>query len=324
VAARFPVSMVSLLRCPADDLELTLEGDAPAEGIVRGSLRCIACQRAFAIEDGIAHLLPDAPADEESAREMKVRDSRADAIQQRGGADWSSTFADALETAPTLAALEDAPNTLIAELGCGTGRYTRRLAEGGRRVVAVDFSLASLRLLAGRLDSRAQVGLVWADVTRLRLAPGQFDRVLSTLHSNLPSRDHRMAALRLAAEALRDEGRFVFSMHHRGLRDLLFGVPSAGHYAESGIYRYHLDAREAQREATPYFARIRCTPISVNLPGIGSLQVSRLAQRTPGLRQFGRLLLAVADSPRRQPVVGQVSVWSTRVARLLGGPRADA
>jgi SAM-dependent methyltransferase len=327
VSTGYPGSMVALLRCPLEGAELVVaraastSGAGPDERLVRAELSCTSCGRIYPIVDGIVNLLLELPEAIENAYEMQRRDEKIDEIQRRGGKEWSSPFADSLEVAPTLAALGSTAGLLVAELGCGSGRYTERLLRDGHRVIAIDFSRASLALLGTKVDA-APLGLVWADVTRLRLAPGAFDGVLSTLHSNLLTREHRMAAVRLAAEAVKDEGRFVFSMHFYGLREWLVGTPRAGQYADSGIFRYYMDAREARREAQPYFARLRFAPIAVSIPGLPLLLAARIAQRTPVVRGLGRLLLAVAEGPRRPPIIGHVSSWSRRVATWIGGAKS--
>ena len=51
-------------------------------------------------------------------------------------------------------------------------------------------------------------------------------------------------------------------MHFHAVHDFLHAVPAAGHYEGTGVYRYHMRAAEARREAAPYFA----IPILDRLP----------------------------------------------------------
>ena len=300
MSAGFPSPLVALLRCPFDGQSVepvTVHGAGTR--IVNGVLRCAACAREFAVSDGIVRLVDVAALHPESLREMQRRDERSASIATGARSEWTSAHADRLEAGPTIRALGPHAGAVVAELGCGTGRFTLPLASQASAVVAIDFSDASLDVLGRKLGDVANVGLVQADVTALRLAPRAFDRVLSTLHSNLPSRAHRAAALRLAAEALRDDGRSVVSMHYHGLRDILFRVPREGYYPDSAIYRYHMTPAEARREAAPFFSQVRCERVGVSLPGVRSLAVSRCAQRLSVLRGFARILLAVAERPRR-------------------------
>ena len=169
----------------------------------------------------------------------------------------------------------------------------------GIAVLAIDFSMASLRVLSQKKNIGENTGLVQADITTIQLAPRAFDRVLSTLHSNLPTRDHRVASNHTAAGILKDDGRYVFSMHYHGLRDLLLGVPRSGYYPENGIYRYHMRAGEAKRETSPYFDRVRFLPIKVGIPGVHSIYLSQAARRVPILNEMAQLLLGVAEQPKR-------------------------
>ena len=193
----------------------------------------------------------------------------------------------------------------VCEIGCGPGRYTLELAHEAEAVVAVDFSLAGLLVLRKKLQPTARVALVQADVTAPYGTSRGFDRVLSTLHSNLPSRDHRAASLRQVARVLKENGRAVISMHHYNMRDAVARVPASGRYADSGIYRYFMTTRESRREAAPFFASLRHAHISVSIPGIRSIAVSRAAAHVPLIRSaVGRLFLAIGEQPRREPAEG--------------------
>jgi hypothetical protein len=56
----------------------------------------------------------------------------------------------------------------------------------------------------------------------------------------------------------------------------------------------------------------------MNLPGVRSLAVTRLAMRIPVVNTLGALLLGVAVQPRREPPVDYVSPLSQWATRLLG------
>jgi SAM-dependent methyltransferase len=173
-----------------------------------------------------------------------------------------------------------------------------RLAARAAAVVAVDFSLVSLEVLQGKLAEGSQVALVQADVTQPHLAPRSLDRVLSTLHSNLPSREHRIAALRQTAQALRPHGRAVISMHHYGVRELLRMQPAAGRYTGSGIYRYFMRAREAMEETSRAFGSVRLTYVRASVPGVPSTVVASAAAAVPILRSaLGQIFLASCERP---------------------------
>jgi SAM-dependent methyltransferase len=299
----FPCAHVSLLRCPHDAGALTVVGGRGQAGdrLTNGALRCNACRRDFPVSGGIVRLLEDDGQDAEGAHERGLRDAHAEAEYDHSRARPAD---NAMEIGPMLAALEVDRTSTVLELGCGTGRYTVLLAGDCAAVLAVDFSLESLRILARRLGPDAPVGLVLADITRLAVAGGGFDRCLSTLVSNLPTPAHRKAMYRLAAGALHPDGRFVFGTHHYGLLARWNRVPKVGRYSEGGIYREYFRPREVSREARAFFGTVRARPIQVGLPGARRLGlspdvVSRLVERIPGLNTFGRLVLVAADGPLR-------------------------
>jgi len=296
-------NQIAYLRCPDDGHELAVAtANVDASGaIVQGALTCASCARRFEIRDGIVIMRVDATAHDESRKEERQRDQDA----QQAGFAWEAESASAAEIDATLAALEPLREKTVLELGCGCGRYTHRLARQAETVIAVDFSLESLRRLASRLERQDPVALVCADVTLFKVAPGGFDRALSTLTSNLPTAEHRRALNRLAASALGAEGRFVFSAHYLGLRERLHGEQKDGHYPGSGIYRYLFGFSELRTETLSHFDDVRCRRIQVLVPLLGRVRslaraLSRIGEHIPGLNRFAGLLLVTARRPRSQ------------------------
>ena len=208
-----------------------------------------------------------------------------------------------MEIIPMLKSMTPLSGATVLELGCGKGRFTTLMAQNRATIIALDFSLAVLQRLATRIQPHWRIGLVQADCTKPVAAPRRFDRVLSTLVSNLPTAQHRRAMFQVVAQALKHDGKFIFGAHHHGLRERLRKVPQAGQYADSGIFRYLFRRREIVAECAPRFGRVRCRPIQVLLPmtnrlGIDSVTLSRLAERVPLVNQCGELLMDIAEKPR--------------------------
>jgi SAM-dependent methyltransferase len=290
--------LLPLVCCPEDGLGLRASSVEPF--VSAGVVTCAGCRRDYSIEDGILSLLGN-ELHPESDKEMRTRDVRNEEIRSRARSEWSSAHADAVEVRPTLTALNVEAGTVVAELGCGTGRYTVDIASRASATVAVDLSRSGLLVLRQKLDSSAPVALIQADVTRPYGSPQRFDRVLSTLHSNLPTREHRAAALQHAASVLKASGKAVISMHHRNLPDTVRGIDASGRYPDSGIYRYYMTKREARLETARFFQRLRFVYLSADLPRVPVAAVSLIAARMPLVRDgLARLFLAVGEAPRRE------------------------
>jgi len=308
----YPTSHVRFLRCQSDKGELQIAaGSSEFPGFVRdGLLRCRSCSREYTITAGIVHILEQQELDAESAHELRLRDE-----QIEKGSDFpkipSEELRNRLEMKSTLAALNPYAGCALLELGCGTGRYTSILAAKCKSLVAVDFSLVSLKALARKIPSGLEVGLVQADITRLAVAPMSFDRVFST--SSLDGREQRMVMNLLAANALTDNGRFVFSTEFYDLRNRLLGLPRARRYTPGGIYYCHIEKDELLRETAPFFRRVHVRPINVVVPfsshlGVRSqLAISQISERIPLVRNLGELLLVSAEAPIRPPGEGKNS-----------------
>jgi SAM-dependent methyltransferase len=304
-----------LLRCPFDQASLRLahfRGKEP-ERISTAVVQCADCMREYPIEHGVLRLLEQsAVRDAISAREQELWEKGAGEYDSR--VTHGRQTLNAIEIPPTLRALGDVKDKVVLELGCGTGRLSTLIASACREYVAVDFSINELAILSKKIKPDARVSLVQADVTQPISAPRSFDLILSSqVVQALPTRDHRMGMFRWAAEALTDAGRFVFTTYHHGLRNRLFGIAKSARYTHEGIYRYYSTMDEIKREVVPYFNSVQVRPIQVVLPGVERLglppvALSRVAERIPGLKQLGILLLVEARQPVRPPEEGSPSM----------------
>ena len=230
---------------------------------------------------------------------MRLRDTKSKAIVERRIDEWSSEYDEQAEIQPTIRELLPLNEKLVAEFGCGTGRFTLKICQDALSVIAIDFSMDSLRVLAKKARNERNIGLVQADITKLCLAPRAFDRILSTLHSNLPTRRHRMASNRLASKILTTDGRYVCSMHYHGLWDWVLRVPRSGYYhQDNSIYRYHMRTYEAKQETLPYFSTIFFSPIKVSIPGIPYSFLSKTVKKIWIVKEMAKLLLSIAEHPK--------------------------
>jgi len=322
----FPRDMVPLLRCNTDAGELALAEElrADADGVLDAVLRCKICGADFRIEDGIACLLPD-KLSSEARHEMHIRDTidyhctnPTPFVPPPDG--WRSLLSDTLEVPAHLDELQTTPSSTVLELACGDGRFTTLIAQMGARILAVDFSINALRLLAHRLPPGSRVGRVHADINQLHLASRAFDRALTL--TPLISRDERMNMYHTIALALTDDGRYVGSFEHDDLNRRLLGLPLARRYSKDGILIEHLTTKTLRREAAPYFSKLRVRPIRARVPLVAKLPPAlaqpllRLVAVLPFVRHFGELLLLTAQNPVRLPVEGEHRSGS-RIAKAV-------
>jgi ubiquinone/menaquinone biosynthesis C-methylase UbiE len=94
----------------------------------------------------------------------------------------------------------------VLEIGCGTGRFSRRLAERAERVLALDLSPQMVRLARERSKHYPNIEFVNADAETYQLGENRFDCVatLTTLH-HLPAE----STFRKIRKALKPGGVFV-------------------------------------------------------------------------------------------------------------------
>ena len=98
------------------------------------------------------------------------------------------------------------------DVGCGTGRWTARLAETGAAVIGIDASPAMLAVAAEKPGLRGRLAV--ADATCLPVDSGSADLVLCTLTLG-HLRDHA-AAMREFARLLQPGGTLILTDFHPG------------------------------------------------------------------------------------------------------------
>lgn len=248
-------SLLEVLRCPegcATFLKLSVR-EGEKDRIKAGLLCCPTCSRTYPIENGIPRMLPaaladagHAPSDDSTARkrnEMRARDEQACDYDRM----WHLNLFGLLEIPMTLRQLALAPDHLLLEAGCGTGRMTRQFAARCRRVVAVDFSWDSLLSCAAKLRKAGvhNVDLIQADVCDLPFESALFDRIVSCqVLEHIPTPAARERAVEEWGRVMRPDGNLVLSAYQYSWITRLFTQKEGEH--TGGIYFYRF-AREELR-----------------------------------------------------------------------------
>jgi len=100
--------------------------------------------------------------------------------------EWAASYDDRdpstwLDEPFLLEHLKPFSNCRVLDMGCGTGRYLRRLPPSAYRITGVDLSKNMLSRARQTFGNRKDISLVQASVTRLPFHPRSFDRIISGL-----------------------------------------------------------------------------------------------------------------------------------------------
>lgn len=109
-----------------------------------------------------------------------------------------------------LATIAIEPTARVLELGCGTGGFTRLLAQRTAHVTSVDASANMMTRARRRAPSAT---FVESDITAYRASKGAFDIVWCAFVLHELDRDARAAALAVAHDALAPSGQLVVVEH---------------------------------------------------------------------------------------------------------------
>ncbi len=296
----FPKSLIPSLCCPEHGLQLSLEQAEVEDGrvVYEGLLRCsaVSCTRGHVIRGGILYMLDRGQLSELQKSEIVSRDDQAPDYDRRLASRHEK------EVPTTLAECGRIAGRKVIEYGCGTGRFTLHLLDADE-LLAVDFSLKSLQILSRKLSRHnSNVGLIWGDVARLRLAPNYFDLALSTqVLEHLATPQDRQRFLTQVESSLVVGGRLVCSAYHYDIRRWFKCLPQEG-FHNSGIFYHYFTLSEIVQEVSSRFLVLAARPIDITCPLESRLRISptwsgrfsRLLERCPPINRLGHLALVVA------------------------------
>ena len=189
--------------------------DSRAEGpsrFYRGRIRELepSSRRLWALVKESVAAAPSTASDQRRLEEsLRHRRARSEAFFAGAAGQWDALRDDLFGKQVDLAALPALVDAswVVGDLGCGTGRWTERLAPFAARVIAVDGSAAMLRAAKERLGRFDNVEVRQGELEELPMADGELD--LAVMFLALHHVAEPRAALGEAARTLKQGGRLV-------------------------------------------------------------------------------------------------------------------
>lgn len=193
----------------------------------------------------------------------------------------------------------------VLDAGCGTGYFTRMLAERGAHVIGVEPAEAMVAFARAKEAELGQgITYVQADLTLLPDLGGPFDSVVCSMV--LMAVPDWKPAMRACVECLRPGGLFVFALVHPAFEQLWSTWRDHGDYrVRRYLEEYEIfgpDASDFHRPLSAYLnelASLGCRLREVVEPGLDPEVAEKSS--TPGIESYVHLpnfLIVSAEAPR--------------------------
>lgn len=254
-----------------------------------GLLLCNSCNRYYPIDDGILNMMPDnlfekesdnfikkynyllpeacrkrekvdakeylREADENTAlhkkNEIKARDKQADIYHTYGywlyGLNEQKVFRGFLRPSP---------QDVIIELGCGTGRLTKEMIDGGfSEYIAIDFSEKSMLLLLDELDgeTKNRILFIKGDVCNLPLKKQIADKLLSAqVFEHIPGANEQLRFIKELQRVLNLNGLAALTIYNYNITKRFKKIPKKGFHG-GGTYYENFTRKEVEKLFKPHF-----------------------------------------------------------------------
>jgi len=139
---------------------------------------------------------------------------------------------------------------LILEVGSGTGRFTVEFAKRGAEVVALDYSVDSLKIN----KSRCECHVLLADLCFLPFKDSVFDKAAGiAVFQHVPPRS-RIAGLKEIRRVSKEGAEFLITVYNNRLWDKIRGEKQGFHGGL--IYYYRFDISELRQLILSVFSKI--------------------------------------------------------------------
>ena len=148
--------------------------------------------------------------------------------------------------------LRPTKNSLILDLGSGTGTVAAELIRQGNSVVVVDYSIEALRILRRKCAGKAQI--LCADIRFLPLRRSSFDRVISLGVLQHLSRVSVIDAAKEISRILKPKGMLVLTVYNLGIRQRIMKFIREGHFVSGHTIKvpYYLE-KDKEKIPIPLF-----------------------------------------------------------------------
>jgi len=160
-------------------------------------------------------------------------------------------YRKSIEIPFTLRDFEVEKSNLVLDAGAGTGRFTTEFVKRGAEVVAVDYSLESIKINKLRCNSN----VICADICYLPFKSSVFDKVASIgVFQHVPTWQSRFAGLEEILRVSKKRAKFLVSVYNYRLK--IGGTDRQGYHSQGLIQYYRFFFSQFKSMLCQVFPRI--------------------------------------------------------------------
>ena len=258
----FPKDAINKILCLCGGKFDVMIEEESVSYIKNATILCGKCHRQFCIDNGILRMYEYI--DDDVQVEVKARDIEAYKYDKRLEKRLTT------EINPTLSMIGSVKDKDIIEYGCGTGRFTTRLAKNAKTIIASDISLESLRILQNKILDKnlTNIALVHADGVQLNFIENSFDIALSLqVLEHIPHKWQRTKLYNSIYKILRPGGECIHSVYFYDMRQRIRNKSKIGKHSNGIFFRYYT-VTELRSELEPYFDKLNISFLDSIFPGL--------------------------------------------------------